>query len=78
MITILDDEECQFAISFSREEIEQIAGVTLNKAEWFKVAEYLADRGINLFSSYFETRDGILADALDTLDTPVAALEPVL
>ena len=70
MITILDDKECQFAISFSREEIEEIAGVTINKAEWFKVAEYLADRGVDLFSSYFETRDGIIADALDTLDTP--------
>ena len=70
MITILDDEECQFAISFSREEIAQIAGVTLTKAEWLKVAEYLASRGVDLFSSYFETRDGIIADALDTLDTP--------
>lgn len=70
MIQVLDDKECAFLIRFDREEIEQIAGVTINKAEWFKVAEYLADRGVNLFSSYFETRDGIIADALDTLDTP--------
>ena len=70
MIQVLDDKECAFLIRFDREEVEQIAGVTINKAEWFKVAEYLADRGVNLFSSYFETRDGIIADALDTLDTP--------
>lgn len=70
MIQVLDDKECAFLIRFDREEVEQIAGVTINKAEWFKVAEYLADRGVNLFSSYFETRDGIVADALDTLDTP--------
>lgn len=70
MIQVLDDKECAFLIRFGREEIEQIAGVTINKAEWFKVAEYLADRGVNLFSSYFEARDGIVADALDTLDTP--------
>lgn len=70
MIQILDDEKCGFVIMFGRDEIEQTAGVSLNKAEWFKVAEYLADRGVSLFSSYFETRDGIIADALDTLDNP--------
>jgi hypothetical protein len=67
MSKTINDNECTFTITFSREEIEQIYSVSLTDEEWQKVADAVAERGVNLFTSYFETRDGIAADALDNL-----------